>query len=360
MLCGRAMVCATLSAMLGTSLAMLSPGTRQLGTLKISDAGLGTLNLALDKTEDPAAAEALAASIKAGCNFVDTAEAYGFGSSEKLTAWAAKQAGVRIGAGEGELHVATKFAPLPWRPDAESVVDACRASAERLGAEQIPLYQIHFPDIIQPFKAFGLEKRKDELYWEGLARCYELGLAANVGVCNYGPTMVAKCHAFLAARGIPLASNQINYSLMYRKEADATIAACAELGVPVISYFPLANGLLAGRYDEKNLPGFPKSLSMKKYVVGDGTEAYPDGGYSPLLAELRAIAASRGKSVPQVSINWVLSKGAIPIPGARDGAMAAANMGAMGWRLDAKEVAALEAASDAVGFEFSSGGFKLE
>lgn len=268
------------------------------------------------------------------------------------------------------------------------MVDACKASASRLGVEQIPLYQIHFPDIIQPFKAFGLEKRKDELvcspgfelgallfpdhhsrpgfdllfvqYWDGLAQCFEQGLAANVGVCNYGPLMVEKVHAYLAERGIPLASNQINFSLMYRKEAEATIAKCNELGVPVISYFPLANGLLAGRYDADNLPPFPKSLTMKKYVMGDGSDAYPEGGYTPLLDALRRIAAKRGKTVPQVSINWVLCKGAIPIPGARDGAMAEANMGAMGWRLTPEEVKELEQASDAVGFEFSSGGFKLE
>lgn len=268
------------------------------------------------------------------------------------------------------------------------MVDACKASASRLGVEQIPLYQIHFPDIIQPFKAFGLEKRKDETvcspefelgalpfpdyhslpgfdlsfvqYWDGLAQCFEQGLAANVGVCNYGPSMVEKVHAYLAERGIPLASNQINFSLMYRKEAEATIAKCNELGVPVISYFPLANGLLAGRYDADNLPKFPKSLTMKKYVMGDGSDAYPEGGYTPLLDALRRIAAKRGKTVPQVSINWVLCKGAIPIPGARDGAMSEANMGAMGWRLTPEEVKELEQASDAVGFEFSSGGFKLE
>lgn len=64
--------------------------------------------------------------------------------------------------------------------------------------------------------------------------------------------------------------------------------------------------------------------------------------------------------MPQVSINWCLCKGAIPIPGCRDAAMAEANMGAMGWRLTDDEVAALEAAADSVGFEFSSGGFKLE
>jgi pyridoxine 4-dehydrogenase len=98
---------------------------------------------------------------------------------------------------------------------------------------------------------------------------------------------------------------------------------------------------------------------MKKYVVG-GVEGYPEGGYTPLLLELRRIASARGKSVPQVAINWVLCKGAVPIPGARDGTMAAANMGAMDWRLGVDEVEALECAADAVGFEFSSGGFKLE
>jgi pyridoxine 4-dehydrogenase len=333
-------------------------GPRTLGSLSISEAGLGTLNLALDKKQDEDAAGALKASLKAGCNFLDTAEAYGFGNSERLVAWAAKEAGVTIGCGENELIVATKFAPVPWRSGAESVVEACKASAERLGVEQIPLYQIHWPDIIQPFKAIGLERRKDEEFWEGLARCQELGLAANVGVCNYGAGMVQKVHEYLAARGITLASNQINFSLMYRASAAATVKRCEELGVPIIAYFPLANGLLTGRYDADNLPKFPKGLTMKKYVVGDGAEY--GRGYTPLLSELRRVAAARGKTVAQVSINYCLCKGHVPIPGCRNAQMAEANMGAMGWRLTGDEVASLEAASDAVGFEFSSGGFRLD
>ena len=80
---------------------------------------------------------------------------------------------------------------------------------------------------------------------------------------------------------------------MYRKSVEATLAKCAELSVPVISYFPLANGLLSGRYDADNLPKFPKSLTMKKYVVG-GADGFPDGGYTPLLRELQRIAAARG------------------------------------------------------------------
>ena len=107
-------------------------------------------------------------------------------------------------------------------------------------------------------------------------------------------------------------------------------------------------------------PSFPqpKSLTMKKYVVGDGAQY--GSGVAPLMAALRDVAARRGKTVPQVAINWVVSLGAIPIPGARDRAMAEENAGAMGWRLTEGEMAELEAASDAVGFEFSSGGFKLE
>ena len=124
------------------------PGTRDIGTLRISELGLGTLNLALDKTEDPAAAAALRSALDAGCNFVDTAEAYGFGTSEKLTRWAAAEVGIGIGCGEGELKVATKFAPVPWRPDADSVVEACRASAERLGVSQVPLYQASPVEIV--------------------------------------------------------------------------------------------------------------------------------------------------------------------------------------------------------------------
>ena len=131
---------------LATALALVTP-SRTLGSLKISEVGLGTLNLALDKKEnDEDAAAALKEAIAAGCNFVDTAEAYGFGNSERLTAWAAAQAGMKIGCGEGELHVATKFAPVPWRSGADSVVEACRASAERLGVSQIPLYQARTRD----------------------------------------------------------------------------------------------------------------------------------------------------------------------------------------------------------------------
>jgi len=216
-----------------------------------------------------------------------------------------------------------------------------------LGVDTVPLYQIHFPDIIQPLKAFGYEKRKDELYWEGLAECYNAGLAANVGVSNYGPETLLRASQALQKRGVSIASNQINLSLLRYKSSQPTLKVCDELGIRVLAYFPLANGLLAGKYDHTP-PPFPKSFTMKKYY--DGTR--------PLLALMKRIAQQRQKTVAQVAINWVMMKNAIPIPGARNADMATDNFNSMGWALTADEVAMLDEAST-TGMEFSSGGFDL-
>ncbi len=149
----------------------------KIGTLPVSPMGMGTLNWPLNKEIDQAAEDSLRACYAAGINFIDTAEAYGFGTSEKLTRNC-------VSAVTQPFWVATKFAPVPWRRNSEDVVDACKASADRLGVEAIDLYQIHWPDIIQPLKAFGVEEVKDEKYWDGIAKCYNMGLIKNVGVSN--------------------------------------------------------------------------------------------------------------------------------------------------------------------------------
>jgi len=273
---------------------------------------------------------------------------YGFGKSETLLQNACDGAGLQIGTNVDALVAATKFAPVPWRTEEQSVVKACQASAQRLGVDQIPLYQIHFPDIIQPLKAFGVENRKDEIYWEGLAECHTSGLAANVGVSNYGPETLLRAQEVFSRKGVPIVSNQINLSVLRYRSSEKTLQLCEELGIQVLAYFPLANGLLAGKYSIDTPPKFPKSLTMKKY--------YEDA--EPVLKILRRIGTEREKTVAQVAINWVMMKGAIPIPGARSAAMARDNFGSMGWALSAKEVDELEVAASAAG-EFSSGGFEL-
>merc|ERR1719473_546610 len=95
-----------------------------------------------------------------------------------------------------------------------------------------------------------------EAFWDGLAECYLSGLAKNVGVSNYGPTMLERCQEHLARRGVPLASNQIHLNLLYRRQGSlATVEKCRELGVACLAYYPLAMGLLSGKLTAENLRG---------------------------------------------------------------------------------------------------------
>lgn len=316
--------------------------------------------------------------------FFDTAERYGshlktafglgYGETERMTGIMLEKAAKRDGPVEVQPVVATKFTPLPWRTTAESVVKACEQSRQNLGVEQIDLYQIHMPDIVHPFRFLGQDESKDKVYWDGLAECYHRGLVKNVGVCNYGPTLVAQCQEALAKRGVPLASNQIAYSLLGRHNgSQETVDRCNEMDVKVLAYYPFAMGLLTGKYSDDKL-GTPQdkfsdrslniqrksSLELKdlqRYAYGDG-ESVPTGGIQPLLVTMGAIAEKRGKTIAQVALNYIICKGVIPIPGSRTVAQLEDNLGAMGWRLSDTEVKMLELEADKLGFGFDGAGFK--
>merc|ERR1711966_456487 len=214
---------------------------------------------------------------------VKTAMGMGWGETETMIAQMLKDADIS----DDVLRpvVATKFTPSPWRSSAKSVVEACEASRERLGVDSIDLYQVHMPDIVKSLRFMGIDESYDEEYWEGIAECYHRGLVKNVGVSNYGPTLVTKCHDALAKRGVPLASNQIAYSLIGRHNgAQETVDRCAELGVKVLAYYPYAMGLLTGKYSSEgsyskteeeltSLTGSRRSKfelsGLEKYSMGD-------------------------------------------------------------------------------------------
>lgn len=302
-----------------------------------------------------------------------TALGLGYGETERLTHKLLQRAREVQGEPLVKPVVASKFTPLPWRTTVESVVEACELSRQNLGVDQIDLYQIHMPDIVQPLRFMGKEKSKDSIYWDGLAECYHRGLVKNVGVCNYGPTLVAECQEALAKRGVPLASNQIAYSLLGRHNgAQETLDKCNELGIKVLAYYPFAMGLLTGKYsgsilgaseqfNDESLSGSKKTkLEMKdleRYANGDGI-AVPEGGITPLLITMSSIAEKRGKSIAQVALNYIVSKGAIPIPGCRTVSQLEDNLGAMGWRLSDTEIKMLELEADKLGVGFDGAGFK--
>merc|ERR1712070_283537 len=141
---------------------------------------------------DPEVENVVSEALDLGLDFFDTAERYGGGLSTALgLGWGecerlcANYLSSGSQPGSSRPTVATKFTPSPWRTSAKSVVEACRNSAANLEVDTIDLYQIHMPDIVQPLRGFGIEERKDEVFWEGLAECVKEGLVRNVGVSNY-------------------------------------------------------------------------------------------------------------------------------------------------------------------------------
>jgi aryl-alcohol dehydrogenase-like predicted oxidoreductase len=273
-----------------------------------------------------ASREAYNALTSAGINFIDTAEVYGFGKSEEF-----------IGEFMRETNtspiIATKFAPLPWRLTGGAVPVACKESLQRLGLKQMGLYIQHWPGFF--FNMFS-----NEAYLEGLADCVEQGLTKAVGVSNFNEKRVRQAAQALARRGTCLSSNQVQYSLLYRRpETNGVFEACKENGVTLVAYSPMCQGLLTGKYT----PDGPRPSGPRGNIYQDKIREI-----QPLIEVLRAVGQERGKSPTQVALNWVICKGAVPIPGAKNKRQVDEIAGAVGWRLDEGEVRELEKAADRV------------
>ncbi len=263
------------------------------------------------------------ASIAAGIDFFDTAEVYGGGRSERYL-------GEFVRESRRNLVIATKFFPIPTRISRGSIIAALSKSLERLKMDHVDLYQIHCPTPLLQGP-----------WMEGLADAVQKGLTRAVGISNYSANQTRRAHAALAKRGVPLASNQIEYGLLHRKpEASGLVDVCRELNVSIIAYSPIAKGMLTGKYSPSNPPPGRRSriygLDYLRRI-------------QPLIDALREIGHAHGDKTPaQVSLNWLMCKGAIPIPGAKNAKQAQDNAGALGWRLSDSEVAALDRLSDEV------------
>lgn len=267
--------------------------------------------------------QAFQTSVAEGIRFIDTAEVYGSGRSERLTGQFIKET-------EQPVLIATKFFPLPWRLTKNSIRAALVRSLERLGIETVDLYQIHWPT---PWLS-------PETMMEGMTICVEKGLTRTVGVSNFDQSAMVRAYSSLSRNNIPLASNQVHYSLLNRTiEKNGLLARCKELGVRLIAYSPLEMGMLTGKYTPENPPIGTRGATYGNLIKKIG----------PLLKLMTAIGQDHGgKSNPQVALNWTICKGTLPIPGAKNAEQAHQNAGALGWKLTDDEVAKLDEASDAV------------
>jgi aryl-alcohol dehydrogenase-like predicted oxidoreductase len=296
--------------------------------IEISPIGLGTMQwgdirkpVNPSKTADKDIHEAFQVSLDMGINFFDTAEFYGNGRSEAF-----------LGNYHNEIPdkivIATKFMPFPWRLTKGELRSALNQSLKRLGIAQVDLYQIHWP--IPPVQIKTWMDAMSDVVADGLVRA--------VGVSNYSPSQTEIAYNALSKHGIPLASNQIKYNLLDRRpERSGLLDLCKKLQITVIAYSPLEMGILTGKYTNDKVPSgirlwrYNRSFLMK---------------IKPLLEELLEIGNQHdGKTPGQVSLNWLISKGALPIPGAKNMDQAKQNAGAIGWELTNDEVNKLDTIS---------------
>jgi aryl-alcohol dehydrogenase-like predicted oxidoreductase len=263
---------------------------------------------------------AFQASLAHGIDFFDTAEVYGRGRSEQLLGQNTTQAG-------WPAVIATKFFPFPWRLHKKRLLKALRGSLARLGMESVDLYQIHWP-----FPPVSIDT-----WMDALADAVEAGLVRAVGVSNYNVEQTQRAHTALARRGIPLASNQVEYNLWQRKpETSGLLEVCRQLDVTLIAYSPLAQGLLTGKYTPDHPPAGVRGRRYGRVLAK----------IQPLVGLLRETGAAHGGKTPaQVALNWTICKGTVPIPGAKNARQAMDNAGALGWRLSLDQVQALDRAS---------------
>jgi aryl-alcohol dehydrogenase-like predicted oxidoreductase len=262
--------------------------------------------------------------LQVGLNFFDTAESYGQGRSESFL-------GEFLRTTSQPVKIATKFAPFPWKFGKGALIKSLRNSLKRLGLTKVDLYQMHFPI---PFLRI-------ETWMEALAEAYQSGLVTAVGVSNYDRSQTQRAFESLTRLGVNLASNQVEYHLLDRRiENNGLLAQCKELGVAVIAYSPLAQGVLSGKYTAENPPqGLRSGRYNRKYL----------SQIQPLIMQLKKIgAAHAGKTPAQIALNWVMRKGAIPIPGMKNIGQAEMNAGALGWALSDEEVQQLDEFSDRV------------
>ncbi|KAL0542515.1 hypothetical protein IC582_022629 [Cucumis melo] len=303
----------------------------KMGPLSVSPMGFGTwawgnqLLWGYQESMDSELQHIFNLAVDNGINLFDTADSYGTGrlngQSEKLLGKFIRQSQVK-----NEIVIATKFAAYPWRLTPAQFVKACQGSLERMQMEKIGIGQLHWSTAnYAPLQEMAL--------WDGLVAMYDKGLVQAVGVSNYGPKQLVRIYDYLKDRGVPLCTAQVQFSLLSIGDDQLEVKKiCDSLGIRLIAYSPLGLGMLTGKYSPSKLPSGPRGLLFRQILPG----------LEPLLTTLGDIAEKRRKTIPQVAINWCISKGTIPIPGAKTLKQAQENLGALGWNLTQEELNLLD------------------
>jgi aryl-alcohol dehydrogenase-like predicted oxidoreductase len=264
------------------------------------------------------------AALDGGINWFDTAEAYGFGISERSLATALKANGVA----DKDVYIETKW--LPMMRTARNISHNVDDRLRYLEGYSIANFMVHQP--------YGFSTPETEM--NAMADLVEAGKIRSVGISNFSPDRMRKAHAALAKRGISLAVNQVRYSLLSREiETNGILDTARELGVTIIAYTPLARGVLSGKY-HKNPDLLRHLASWRKASVQRDIKRS-----IRLINAMDEIATASGMTTAQVALNWLINfKGDIivAIPAATKVQQAVENAEVMKFHLSEDEISRLD------------------
>jgi aryl-alcohol dehydrogenase-like predicted oxidoreductase len=297
--------------------------TRTIGSLTVSAVGLGCNNFGRRLDAERTAA-VVSAALEAGVTFFDTADVYGQGQSEEFL-------GRALGPRRREAVIATKFGkPMDGQGQGASAAyirQAVEASLRRLGTDYIDLYQIHSPDPQVPIaETLGA---LDELVRAGTVR--------EIGCSNFSAEQLAEAEAARPANSARFVSVQNEYSLLRREPEQAVLPACERLGLAFLPYFPLASGLLTGKYRR----GQPAPAGSR---LAGAADALSDRNLA-IVEDLIRFAQTHRHTILDLAVSWLLARPAVAsvIAGATRPEQVRANALAAGWRLTSDELAEVDA-----------------
>jgi aryl-alcohol dehydrogenase-like predicted oxidoreductase len=279
---------------------------------------------------DDAIVDAMRAALDAGINWIDTAEVYGDGESERLV-------GMAIAGRRDEVTVASKVAPASegsgFRP--EQIRAACEASLRRLGVDHLDLYQLHWPDDDVPV----------EESWSAMAGLVDAGHVRWIGVSNFGRDLIERCGAIRHVDSL-----QQEFSLLNRRDADL-IAWCGERGTGVVSYGPLAFGILTGAITLKT--AYQSGDWRARAAQGESEDPDDPELFAPdvlpralqIVRAMRPIAEGIGCTLAQLALAWNVHQPGVTsaIAGSRNADHVRANAAAGDISLDTATVSTLDA-----------------
>jgi aryl-alcohol dehydrogenase-like predicted oxidoreductase len=300
--------------------------TRKLGSLDVTVIGLGCNNFGM-RCDEQQSAVVVNAALDAGINFFDTADVYGGTRSEVFL-------GKALGSRRDEVVLATKFAspvdndPAHRGASARWIAQAVEDSLRRLGTDRIDLYQQHRPD----------EEVQLEETLEALDKLVREGKVLEIGNSNFSGEQIHRAESISAQKGwarFLSAQNELN--LLRRRARDEVLPACTEVGLGFLPFFPLASGLLSGKYRRGG--GTPEGTRLAAMPEERKSQVLTDRNFSRLEA-LSAFAEDRGHSLLELAFAWLLALPSLTsvIAGATQPEQVKANAAAGEWILDQSDL----------------------